>query len=126
MLGWALPIRSGHDTRDRVRRRLVDREALRTLEQEGQVTYLPRRGYFITALEIEDLEEIYELRAVLEARAARHALDGMDDAAVRRIELAAQDCADAARPGDVAAELEANRRFTSRSSSPRANRTRSA
>src|SRR5207248_5344180 len=44
------------------------------LEQEGQVVYLPRRGYFVTELRIEDLTEIYELRRLLEARAARKAL----------------------------------------------------
>jgi DNA-binding transcriptional MocR family regulator len=47
------------------------REALRVLEQEGQVTYQPRRGYFVTELRIEDLEEIYDLRKVMEERAAR-------------------------------------------------------
>lgn len=87
------------------------REALRVLEQEGQVTYLPRRGYFVTELRIEDLEEIYELRQVLERRAATEALDRLDDDAVERIVLAARDCADAAGAGDVAGELAANRRF---------------
>ncbi|MCW3046464.1 MAG: GntR family transcriptional regulator [Solirubrobacterales bacterium] len=87
------------------------REALRVLEQEGQVTYRARRGYFVTELRIGDLEEIYALRQVLEARAARHALPTLDDDALDRIALAAKDCADAAEAGDVAAELEANRRF---------------
>jgi DNA-binding GntR family transcriptional regulator len=87
------------------------REALRVLEQEGQVTYSPRRGYFVTELFRDDLEEIYELRKLLEARAARHALPTIDEDALRRIELAARDCVDAADTGDVAAELEANRRF---------------
>jgi DNA-binding GntR family transcriptional regulator len=87
------------------------REALRVLDQEGQVTYFPRRGYFITELDINDLEEIYELRAVLEARAARHAIVMLDDAAERDVEQAARDCADAVDRGDVPAELEANRRF---------------
>jgi DNA-binding GntR family transcriptional regulator len=87
------------------------REALRVLEQEGQVTYRPRRGYFVTELRIGDLEEIYALRQVLEERAARHALPTLDDDALDRIALAAKDCADAAEAGDVAAELEANRRF---------------
>lgn len=87
------------------------REALRVLEQEGQVTYLPRRGYFVTELRIEDLEEIYELRQVLEGRAARHALPTTDDQELERIRRAATDCADAATVGDVAAELRANRRF---------------
>jgi DNA-binding GntR family transcriptional regulator len=87
------------------------REALRVLEQEGQVTYLPRRGYFVTALEIADLEEIYGLRAVLEGRAARDALASLDEHELARIELAARDFVNAVDVGDVAAELEANRRF---------------
>jgi DNA-binding GntR family transcriptional regulator len=87
------------------------REALRVLEQEGQVSYKPRRGYFVTELRIEDLEEIYELRQVLEERAARRALPLLDEDALERITLAAADCVRAAKAGDVAAELEANRRF---------------
>ena len=87
------------------------REALRILEQEGQVTYLPRRGYFVTALEIADLEEIYGLRAVLEGRAARDALASLDEPELERIALAARDFVNAVDGGDVAAELEANRRF---------------
>ncbi len=87
------------------------REALRTLEQEGQVTYLPRRGYFVTELHVEDLEEIYALRQLLEERAARAALPTLDEDALERIAAAAADCVAAARAGDVAAELEANRRF---------------
>ncbi len=87
------------------------REALRVLEQEGQVTYRPRRGYFVTELRIDDLQEIYELRRVLEDRAARHALPGLDEHALQRIGLAAKDCFNAADAGDIAAELEANRRF---------------
>jgi DNA-binding GntR family transcriptional regulator len=87
------------------------REALRVLEQEGQLTYLPRRGYFVTRLRIEDLEEIYALRALLEERAARHALPVLDEEALERVRDAARACVDAAEAGDVAAELAANRRF---------------
>ncbi|WP_210491278.1 GntR family transcriptional regulator [Patulibacter sp. SYSU D01012] len=87
------------------------REALRVLEQEGQVTYLPRRGYFVTELRIADLEEIYALRALLEARVARDALPGLTEQDRRRIEEAARDCVDAATSDDIARELEANRRF---------------
>lgn len=87
------------------------REALTVLEQEGQVTYRPRRGYFVTELRIKDLEEIYELRRILEERAARHTLPTLDDDALVRITMAARDCVDAAEAGHVAAELAANRRF---------------
>ncbi len=87
------------------------REALRVLEQEGQVTYRPRRGYFVTELNIEDLEEIYGLRRLLEDQAARRSLPQLDAQARERIRIAAVDCVAAADRGDVAAELEANRRF---------------
>ncbi len=87
------------------------REALRVLEQEGQLTYLPRRGYFVTQLRVEDLEEIYALRALLEERAARAALPAIDDETFERIDAAARDCVDTAQAGDVAGELAANRRF---------------
>ncbi len=87
------------------------REALAVLEKEGQVTYRPRRGYFVTELHIADLNEIYRLRAVLEELAVRHALPQLDEDALERIGLAARDCSAAARAGDVTNELAANRRF---------------
>lgn len=87
------------------------REALAVLEQEGQVTYQPRRGYFVTALDMDDYREIYELRSLLETRAVTIALPQLDDEGVGRIERAAQECVEAAAKNDVAAELEANRRF---------------
>jgi DNA-binding GntR family transcriptional regulator len=87
------------------------REALRALEQEGQVTYLPRRGYFVTELKIEDLEEIYALRALLEERAARSVLPRLGKAEIERLARAAKECEAAADLGDVARELDANRSF---------------
>lgn len=87
------------------------REALRVLEAEGQVTYVPRRGYFVTELRLEDLREIYALRQVLEERAARAALAAIDHDGLDRMVQAARECAAAARTGDVAAQLAANRAF---------------
>jgi DNA-binding GntR family transcriptional regulator len=87
------------------------REALAVLEGEGQITYRPRHGYFVTELRMADLAEIYQLRELLEARLARLALAAMDDEALERIALAASDCVEADEQNDVAAKLEANRRF---------------
>jgi len=87
------------------------REALTVLEQEGQVTYRPRRGYFVTELRIADLEEIYDLRRVLESRAVRLALPHLDEQGDQRMREAAIACVDAAEESDVARELAANRHF---------------
>lgn len=87
------------------------REALTVLEQEGQMTYRPRRGYFVTELRVADLEEIYDLRRVLESRAVRIALPLLDAAAEQRMRDAALACVDAVDESNISAELEANRRF---------------
>lgn len=87
------------------------REALRVLEQEGQVTYLPRRGYFVTELRLADVREIYALRGLLEERATRASLPQLDPDDLGEIRGAAADCVAAAAADDVVAELEANRRF---------------
>ena len=87
------------------------REALRLLEREGQVTYRPRRGYSVTELRIDDLEEIYALRALLEREAALDAVPRLSEADLSEIERAAADCAAAVDHGDVVTELAANRRF---------------
>jgi len=47
------------------------REALKILEGEGAVTYVARRGYFVADLSMDDLLEVYRIRAVLEAEAVR-------------------------------------------------------
>jgi DNA-binding GntR family transcriptional regulator len=47
------------------------REALRQLRAEGLVREEPRRGSFVAELTIDDIREIYDLRAAIEARAAR-------------------------------------------------------
>lgn len=46
------------------------REALRRLAQEQLVEVFPRRGMFVTTVEIRDLASLCEVRSVLEAHAA--------------------------------------------------------
>jgi DNA-binding GntR family transcriptional regulator len=47
------------------------REALKRLEMEGYVESIPRFGYLITPVTVEDIENIYELRLFLEKPAVR-------------------------------------------------------
>ncbi|HWL42083.1 MAG TPA: GntR family transcriptional regulator [Ilumatobacter sp.] len=47
------------------------REAFRILEGEGLVVSVPRRGYQVRELSLEDLEEIVAIRSVVESEALR-------------------------------------------------------
>jgi len=51
------------------------REALRALAQEGLVEVYPRRGIFVSSVDVGDLASLSEVRAVLESHAARLAAE---------------------------------------------------
>jgi len=51
------------------------REALRRLAQEKLVEVYPRRGIFVTTIDVRDLARLCEVRAVLEPEAARLAAE---------------------------------------------------
>jgi DNA-binding GntR family transcriptional regulator len=51
------------------------REALRRLAQEKLVEVFPRRGMFVTTVDVRDLARLCEVRAVLEPEAARLAAE---------------------------------------------------
>lgn len=87
------------------------REALKTLESEGQLVYHPHRGYFVVELSADDLREVYHLRALLEDAALRAAVPTLDDRDLDDIAELADEIEQAASEGDVRAMTEANRRF---------------
>lgn len=58
------------------------REALRALSSQGLVEILPNRGARVARWSVQDLEEIYELRVMLESHAARRAASRMSTAEV--------------------------------------------
>jgi DNA-binding GntR family transcriptional regulator len=63
------------------------REALRRLSHEGLVEVYPRRGMFVTGVDVRELARLSEVREVLEPEAARLAAERATD--VDRAELAA-------------------------------------
>lgn len=87
------------------------REALRALAGEGLVEYRPRRGYAVTELDLDSLEEVYRLRRLLEADALHR---GVARVTPRDIAALEQDAAAYARSKDIAGRLAANRRFHTR------------
>lgn len=55
------------------------REALKRLEQEGFVRSVPRFGYIVSHITLSDLQEIFELRLILESAAVRLAVERAPD-----------------------------------------------
>src|SRR5690606_14646120 len=66
--------------------RMPLREALRQLEVEGLVRIEPRRGAVVTPVSTEDIEEIYQLRALLEGEAVVKSLPFLDEEDIRELE----------------------------------------
>lgn len=59
--------------------RIPVREALRALEYEGLVRSEPHRGFTVTTLDADDVEEVYEMRVLLEGEAVRLAIPLLTD-----------------------------------------------
>ena len=57
--------------------RLPVREALNRLATEGLVELKPRRGFYVVSLKPDEIEDIFEMRAMLEARAGQQATQRM-------------------------------------------------
>ena len=87
------------------------REALKTLEAEGQVTYEPYRGYKVVELSVEQLEEIYLARGLLEREVTRRAIKNIDEQLILRLEESLSRMDELAAAGDVLGYTEANREF---------------
>lgn len=82
------------------------REALRMLHSEGLVHFEPHRGARVRSLSIEDVGDLYELRARLEAMAAELAAERATGDQLERLSAAEVEFAsavDQAQAGDIEA-----------------------
>jgi DNA-binding GntR family transcriptional regulator len=61
------------------------REALRQIEAEGLVSIEPNRGPVVTTLSYEEVEELYEVRSVLEAQACSGFAERGSSAQMKRL-----------------------------------------
>lgn len=74
------------------------REALARLESEGLVKRTPRRGAVVSKVEIDEVDEIYEIRAALETLVAKRACERATDAEIEEMRqslMRAQACMEA-------------------------------
>jgi DNA-binding GntR family transcriptional regulator len=87
------------------------RNALARLSQDRLVRSVPRQGYVITPITIEDVQEIFQLRLMLEPRAARLAAGRLSGEQLMRLK---ETCKVRYRPGDRESQtrfLSANKQF---------------
>ena len=87
------------------------REALRILESQGYVTHEPRKGVFVTKITIDDIEEIYRLRANLESLATYLAIKNNNPEVLAKLKKMHQQMIKAATQKDVKAYVALNLKF---------------
>ena len=87
------------------------REALSTLEAEGQVVHERHRGYKVVELSSGQLEEIYLARRLLENEATRRAVPKIDVKLARLLDDSVAQMEHAAEIDDILKYAEANRDF---------------
>ena len=87
------------------------RSALSRLAHDGLVRAIPRRGYMVTPVTLKDIQDVFELRLLLEPRAARLAAGRVD---AKRLQMLDEICRAGYQPGkpkSTARFLEANKEF---------------
>ena len=62
------------------------REALHLLEKDGFIESVPRVGYYVKKLALDELDEIFEIRLINEKLACRWAIERLDKAGRRALE----------------------------------------
>lgn len=87
------------------------REALRHLESEHLVHFIPNRGCFVAELGWDDALQIYETRLVIEPEIASRAADRISDKAIMALDQAITDFAIAVEAKDKVGEVSATTDF---------------
>lgn len=64
------------------------REAIRILAAEGLVRHIPARGAYISEISMQDIEEIFSLRKMLELGALKEGLRRISDEEIQEVENA--------------------------------------
>ncbi len=91
--------------------RVVLREALRTLEAQGYVTFLPNNQVVASNPSLDDVHDYYTIAGVLEGLAARLAVERAQPDEITRLRELHQLLREACHKGDVLQYFDANSNF---------------
>lgn len=87
------------------------RSGLARLSHEGLLRPLPRRGYLVTPITLDDVQHVFQLRLLLEPKAARLAAGHLSQAHIRRLHETLDVSSIAARDTDISSFLRLNKTF---------------
>lgn len=87
------------------------REALRRIQEEGLVEYVPHYGVVVKKITIEDAIEIYQIRKALDILAAQNAMKIMTEEQFDEMEALLQKTDEADERGDFREVIELSKRF---------------
>lgn len=87
------------------------REAIRMLELEGLVTMIPRRGAEVSRISGQDLQDVLEVRKVLDSLSTRLASERITEEGKKELEKAAAEFVEVVKNGDSTSIADADVRF---------------
>lgn len=87
------------------------REAILQLEQEGLIEVFPHRGAVVVGVQDEEIDAIYQLRALIESKAIARACKAATDDDLGRLEALVSDMFGALERGDIGEVAEIDLRF---------------
>lgn len=87
------------------------REALKTLDAEGFVKIIPRRGAFVAHTSTKDMDDLYFTRQILEGRASYHAATRLTDEDITTLEWLFNDMNHQLETHSFIAFMASNREF---------------
>lgn len=62
------------------------REAIRQLELEGLVAYIPNKGVYVTGISEQDIKDIYTIRSLIEGLAVKWAIERIETHQLKELE----------------------------------------
>lgn len=87
------------------------REALLKLASLGMITFLPRRGFVVSNYTLQDVEEVFELRQIIETAIARKITDTITREDIAKLESHIATQREAAAARDIHSFMLSDREF---------------
>jgi DNA-binding GntR family transcriptional regulator len=87
------------------------REAVKLLVAEGLLEHLPHRGVRLVQFSVQDIEDLYMVRGLLESRTAREAAKNITDAELSELESLLAEMRENLAPDQISHYRNLNRRF---------------